>query len=171
MKRKITLLLVALFFISFNSKITAQSYKSEVLSFYNFVLPESYLPVGYNSYEVKLHLSPELIVVFVDGEKKGTRPPLAFNALFTEKDLMRSIIGTDTESDVKGYHVPTIIELGYTNRDAGSKDHFIVDISIKNVAYTATISETKNVDPPFSYQIFYRYDAVYKIINLSLIHI
>ncbi|MBZ4036434.1 hypothetical protein K6T82_16820 [Flavobacterium sp. 17A] len=165
MKRKITLLLVALFFVSFSVKITAQSYKSEVVSFYNYMYPENYLPTGYHSYSVKLHLSPDLIVVFVDGEKKGTRPPLAFNALFTEKDLMRSIVGTDTEPDVKGYHIPTIIELGYTTRDAESKDHFIIDISIKNVAYTATITETKNVDPPFSYQIFYRYDAVYKIIN------
>jgi len=165
MKRKITLLLVAMFFVSFNVKIAAQSYKSEVLSFYNYFYPESYLPTGYNSYSLKLHLSPDLITVFIDGDKKGTRPPLSYNEFFKERDLMRSIAGTDTEPDMKGNHIPTILELGYTTRDTESKDHFIIDVSVKNIAYTATITETKNVDPPFSYEIFYRYDAVYKIIN------
>ncbi|CAM3682346.1 hypothetical protein [Flavobacterium chungbukense] len=164
MKRKITLL-TALFFIVFNLKTYAQSYKSEVLSFYNFVYPESYIPEGYHSYGVKLHLSPDLIVVFVDGEKKGTRPPLSYNEFFKEKDLKRAIIGTDTEPDMKGYHIPTLMELGYTLNDKEAKDHFILDISIKNIAYTSNISETKNVDPPFSSVIYYRYDAVYKIIN------
>jgi len=165
MKRKITILLTALFFISFNSKTIAQSYKSEVLSFSNFVYPENYIPEGYHSYGVKLHLSPDLIVVFVDGEKKGTRPPLSYNEFFREKDLKRAIIGTDTEPDMKGYHIPTIMELAYKQSDIEAKDHFVLDISIKNIAYTSNIKETKNVDPPFSSEIYYRYDAVYKIIN------
>lgn len=165
MKRKITILLTAVFFVCFNSKTTAQSYKSEVLSFYNFVLPENYIPEGYHSYGVKLHLSPDLIIVFVDGEKKGTRPPLSYNEFFREKDLKRAIIGTDTEPDMKGYHIPTIMELAYKQSDIEAKDHFILDISIKNIAYTSNIKETKNVDPPFSSEIYYRYDAVYKIIN------
>lgn len=165
MKRKITILLVSLFFVSFNMKMAAQSYKSQVLSFYNYAFPENYIPAGYYSYGVKLHLSPDLITVFIDGEKKGTRPPLSYNEFFKEKDLLRSIIGTDTEPDLKGHHIPTIMELGYTQRDAESKDHFILDVSIKNIAYTANIKETTTNELPFSYEIFYRYDAVYKIIN------
>ena len=163
MEKRILTLVVALFSLFFNVKISAQSYKSETLFLYNYVLPESYLPINYYSYGVKINLPADRISVIIDDEKKSTRDPLTYNVFFTEKDLIRPLSGLT--GNEKGVHIPTILELGYTSQPAESNEHLIIDIFIKNVAYAADISENKALETPFTYEIYYKYDVVYKIVN------
>lgn len=163
MEKRILILIVVFFSIFFNVKISAQSYKSENLFLYNYVLPESYLPKDYYSYGVKINLPADRISIIIDGEKKSTRDPLTYNVFFVEKNLIRPLSGLT--GDEKGVHIPTILELGYTSQPAESKDHLIIDIFIQNVAYAADISENKALETPFTYEIYYKYDVVYKIVN------
>lgn len=163
MEKRILTLVVVLFSLFFNVKIAAQSYKSETLFLYNYVLPESYLPINYYSYGVKINLPADRISIIIDGEKKSTRDPLTYNVFFVEKNLIRPLSGLT--GNEKGVHIPTILELGYTSQPAESKEHFIIDIFIKNVAYAAEISENKALETPFTYEIYYKYDLVYKLVN------
>ena len=57
------------------------------------------------------------------------------------------------------------MEFGYTNLPIEAKNHFIIDVSIKNVVYGADISENKSLETPFTYTVYYSYDKVLKIIN------
>ncbi|WP_264535154.1 hypothetical protein [Flavobacterium sp. N1736] len=164
MKKRILILVVALFTVFSNQKLSAQSYKSETLSFYNFVFPENYIPAGYNTYGVKINLSENPILILVDGEKKGTRERLSYNEFFREEYLIRPLAGTSTESNYQGTHISCIADLNYRTQQLKAEDHLIVDVYINNVAYEGEITESKS-DTPFSYETYYKFDVVYKLRN------
>jgi hypothetical protein len=165
MKKIRLLFCIALLSVFFSAKLLAQSYKSESLYTYNYILPENYLPTDYYSYGVKIHLPETPVSIIVDGEKKASGSLLSYNAFFQEKNLIRMLVGTDDENNIQRDNVPTFLELGYSSRDVESVDHFIIDVTLKNLAYASEISESRGVETPFSYEIFYKYDIVYKLIN------
>ncbi|KAF2513416.1 hypothetical protein [Flavobacterium foetidum] len=149
----------------FNAKLVAQSYKSESLYTYNYILPENYLPIDYYTYGIKIHLPEDPVSIIVDGEKKRSGSLLSYNEFFREKNLITMLVGTSDESTLQRDNVPTFLELGYTSRDVESVGHFIIDVTLKNLAYVSDIKESRGVETPFSYEIFYKYDVVYKLLN------
>ncbi|MCI9843756.1 hypothetical protein [Flavobacterium pectinovorum] len=167
MKRKFLVLTIVFYCLFFGSKISAQAYKSENINFNTYIFPTSYIPKDYYNYGVKINLSENPISVIIDGEKKSSRPPLTYHAgdFFSEKELIRLIVGTEDEEKIKIGFVPTILEFGHTNQPIEAKDHFIIDVSYKNVVYGADISENKSLETPFTYTVYYSYDTVIKIIN------
>lgn len=165
MKRK-TLLITILFITTFfNQNLSAQSYKSEYLSFYNFVLPESYLPVGYRTYAVNINLSENPISVFVDGVKKGERNRLSYNVFFKKEPLLLLLSGTESEVNYNGTAIQSIVDLGHVNYSYKADDHFILDVSIDNVAYLGEIEEHRNAETPFGYIAYFKYDVIFKVKN------
>jgi len=159
------LLSVILFFALFiNQKTSAQAYKSETISFYNYFFPESYIPAGYKTYGVKMNLSESPIAILVDGEKKGERDRLSYNEFFREEYLIRPLAGTVTEVSYKGTHIPSIVGLNYRSPQLKAEDNLIIDVYINNVAYEGLIT-VSNSDTPYSYETYYKYDVVYKLRN------
>lgn len=166
MKKRILILVIALFTIFSNQRVSAQSYKSEHLSFYNFVFPESYIPKGYRTYTVKMNLSERPIAILIDGEKKGGRGPLSYNEFFKKEYLIRPLSGTETEVNYKGEVIPSIADLGYRNESsAKAEDHLILDVLIDHIAYAAEIQETKSAEKPFGYEMYYQYNVFFKFKN------
>ncbi|MGO4771075.1 hypothetical protein ACEN2I_05390 [Flavobacterium sp. W22_SRS_FK3] len=168
MKRKFLVFAIVFYCVFFCSKISAQAYKSENINFNTYVFPTSYIPKDYLNYGVKINLSESPISVIIDGEKKSSRDPLSYHGgefFFSEKELIRLIVGTANEENIKMGFVPTILELGHTNQPIEAKNHFIIDVSFENVVYGADITENKSLETPFTYTIYYSYDTVFKIIN------
>lgn len=164
MKKRILILVVAFFTVFLNQKLSAQSYKSETLSFYNFVFPESYIPAGYKTYGVKMNLSDSPITILVDGEKKGTRERLSYNEFFKEEYLIRPLAGTVTEVSYNGPQISSIVDLNYRSQQLKAQDNLIIDVYINNVAYEGVIT-VSNSETPYSYETYYKYDVVYKLRN------
>lgn len=166
MKKRILILVIVLLTVFSNQKVSAQSYKSEHLSFYNFVFPNSYIPKGYRTYTVKMNLSDRPIAILIDGEKKGGRGPLSYNEFFKEEYLVRPLSGTETEVNYKGEVIPSIADLGYRNpSSAKAEDHLVLDVLIDHIAYAAEIQETKSAEKPFGYEMYYQYNVFFKFKN------
>lgn len=166
MKKRILILTIILCAVFSNQKIFAQSYKSEHLSFYNFVFPDAYIPKGYRTYTVKMNLSDRPIAILIDGEKKGGRGPLSYNEFFKKEYLVRPLAGTETEVNYKGEVIPSIADLGYRNEpSAKADDHLILDVLIDHIAYAAEIQEAKSAEKPFGYEMYYQYNVFFKFKN------
>ena len=166
MKKRILILVIVVFTVFSNQKVFAQSYKSEHLSFYNFVFPETYIPKGYKTYTVEMNLSDRPIAILIDGEKKGGRGPLSYNEFFKKKYLVLPLSGTETEVNYNGEVIPSIADLAYRNETAAkAEDHLILDVLIDHVAYAAEIQESKSAENPFGYEIYYQYNVFFKLKN------
>lgn len=171
MQKRVLLIAILFFSIFFNNNLFAQSYKSEYLSFYNFVLPESYVPFGYATYSVNINLTNDPINVYVDDVKKGERNRLSYNVFFEEAPLLIVLGGTESRANYNGVGIPSLADFGYINQPKKADDHFILDVTIDNVAYLGETEEHRGAEVPFGYIVHFKYDAIYKIINSVTGHV
>lgn len=141
--RQVLKIVLFCFFVMTN--LNAQSYKSDLQTFYGFHFPQKYITNEYQSFCVNLDLSNNPKKVIIDGVEMESRKALAYNTFFKEDQLM--------------YGLTTLANLQYYKDCDVKENKFIAEIKIKNIAYYGQIKESSGAEKPFSYEISYGYNV------------